>query len=118
MRTSHGENVRSLLNQRSSKRLAPQAADVGAFRRADLYRVQAWRLAPNRVHAGGCDFDVLPVASQLAKKPFCDRAPTNVACADEEDVFHGSKRVANAFIKLEANLSKSISDGPRASFRQ
>ena len=42
-------------------------------------------------------------------KPFRDRAATNVACADEEDVFHGSERAANAFPNLEANLSKSIS---------
>jgi hypothetical protein len=70
------------------------------------------------MHAGGCDFDVPPVASHAAKKPFRDWAPTNVACADEKDVFHGSERAANAFIKLKANLSKSISDGPRASFRQ
>ena len=110
--------MRSLLNQRSSKRLAPQAADIGAFRRADLYRVQAWRLAANRVHAGRCDFDVLPIASKPPKKAFRDGAPTNIACADEEDAFHGSERAANAFIKLEVNLSKSISDGPRAFFRQ
>ena len=118
MRTGHGENVRGLINQRSGQRLAAQTADICAFLCADFYGVQAWRLAANRVHAGGCDFDVLPVASHAAKKPFRDRAPTNVACADEEDVFHGSERAANAFIKLEANLSKSISDGPRASFRQ
>ena len=118
MRTGHGENVRSLINQRSGQRLAAQRAYICAFLCAHFYGVQAWRLAANRVHAGGRDFDVLPVASHAAKKPFRDRAPTNVACADEEDVFHGSKRVANAFIKLEANLSKSISDGPRASFRQ
>ena len=54
------------------------------------------------MHAGGCDFDVLPVASQSAKKPFRDRAPTNVACADEKDVFHGSERAANAFIKTRS----------------
>ena len=66
----------------------------------------------------GCDFDVLAVASQSSKKPFCDGAPTNIACADEEDVFHKSQRAADAFIKLKANVFKSISDGPRASFRQ
>jgi hypothetical protein len=70
------------------------------------------------VHASRCHFDVLPVANQAAKEPFCDRAPTNIACADEEDVFHGLERAASALIKLEANLCKSISDGPRASFRQ
>ena len=116
MGPGHGENVRSLINQRSSQRLAAQIAYVCAFLCADFHGVQAWRLAPNRVHAGRCDFDVLPVANQATKKAFRDRAPTNVACADEEDVFHGSESAANAFIKLEANLSKSISDGSRASF--
>ena len=118
MRTGHGEYVCSLIDQRCGQGLAAETADVCAFLCADFHGVQAWRLAPNRVHAGRCDFDVLSVSDQPAKKPFRDRAPTNVACADEEDVFHGSERAANAFIKLEANLSKSISDGPRASFRQ
>ena len=98
----HGENVRSLINQRSGQRLAAQSADIGAFLCGDFHGVQAWRLAANRVHTGGCDFDVLPVASHAAKKPFRDRAPTNVACADEEDVFHGSESAANAFIKIRS----------------
>ena len=118
VRTGHCENVRSLVNQRSSQRLAAKIAYVCAFLRADFYGVQAWWLAADRVYAGGCDFDVLPVASHAAKKPFRDRAPTNVSCADEEDVFHGSQRAANAFMKLEANLSKSISADLRASFGQ
>jgi hypothetical protein len=107
--TGHGENVRSLINQRSGQRLAAQIADICAFRRADFHGVQAWWLTTNRVHASGRDFDVFPVASQAAKKSFRDRAPTNVACADEENVFHGSERAASAFTKLEANLAKSIS---------
>jgi hypothetical protein len=118
MRTGHGENVRSLINQRSSQRLAAKIAYVCAFLCADFDGVQAWRLAPNRVDTSRCNFDVLPVATQAAKKPFCNRAPTNIACADEEDVFHGSERAAGAFIKLKANLSKSISGDRRASFRQ
>jgi hypothetical protein len=118
VRTGHGENVRGVINQRSSQRLAAESAYIYAFLCTDFYGVQAWWLAANRVHAGRCDFDVLSVASQAAKKPFRDRASTNVACADEEDVFHGSERAANAFIKLKANLSKSISDGPRALSRQ
>jgi hypothetical protein len=98
-----------LINERSGQRLAAQIAYICAFLCADFHGVQARRLATNCVHAGGCDFDVLPVASQAAKKPFCDGAPTNVACADEENAFHGSGRAASAFIKLEANVSKSIS---------
>jgi hypothetical protein len=70
------------------------------------------------VHTRGCYFNVLPIAGQAAKKPFRDRAPTNVACADKENVFHGSERAANAFLKVEAKLGKSISDGSKASFRQ
>jgi hypothetical protein len=118
MRTGHGENVRSLINQRSSQRLAAKIAYVCAFLCADFDGVQAWRLAPNRVDTSRCDFDVLPVAGQPPKKPFGDRAPTNITCADEEDVFHGSQRAAGAFIKLKANLSKSISGDRRASFRE
>jgi len=106
VRTGHGENVRSSINQRSGQRLAAQVAYVCAFLCTDFHRIHAWRLTTNRVHAGRCDFNVLPVASQSSKKPFCDRAPTNVACADEENVFHGSERAANAFGNLEANLSK------------
>ena len=90
-------------------------AYVCAFLCTDFDRVQAWRLAPNSVHTSRCHFDVLPVANQAAKEPFCDRAPTNIACADEEDVFHGSERAASAFLKVEAKLGKSISDGPKES---
>jgi hypothetical protein len=116
--TGHGENVRGWIKQRAGQRLAALCTYICAFLCADCYGVQAWRLAANGVHAGRCDFDVLPVASHAAKKPFRDRAPTNVSCADEEDVFHGSERAANAFIKLEANPPKSISGGLKASFRQ
>jgi hypothetical protein len=63
VRTGHGKNVRSLINQCSSQRLAAETADICAFRCADFHGVKAWRLAANRVYAGGCDFDVLPVAS-------------------------------------------------------
>jgi hypothetical protein len=102
----HGENVCSLINKRSCQRLAAQTANVCAFRCADFYGVQAWWLTADRVHSCRCDFDVLPIAGQTAKKAFSDRAPTNIACADKKDVFHGSERAANAFIKLEANLSE------------
>src|ERR1700750_1725002 len=100
MRAGHGENVRSLINQRSSQGLAAERAYVCAFLCADFHGVQAWWLPANRVHPGRRDFDILSVASQATKKPFRDRTSANVACADEEDVFHGSERAANAFIKL------------------
>ena len=117
MRTGHGENVRGLINKRSGQWLAPQIADICAFVCADLYGVHARRLATNRMHPRGCDFDLLPVASQTAKEPFGDRAPANIACADEEDVFHGFERAASAFMKLEANMTKSIFGAQQASFR-
>lgn len=118
MRAGHGKNVGGLINKCSRQRLAAKIADVCAVLRADLYGVYTWWLTANGVHAGGRDFDVLPVASQAAKKPFCDRAPTNITCADEEDVFHESKRAATALINLKANLSKSISGGRQALFDQ
>jgi hypothetical protein len=114
--TGHGENVRGLIDQPSSQRLAAQIANICPFLRADFYGIHARGLAANRVNPSRRDFDVLPIAGQAAKKPFRDRAPTNIACADEEDVFHGRERAANAFIKLKANLSKSISHGPGARF--
>jgi hypothetical protein len=48
----HGENVRSLINERSGQRLAAQTADICALGCADFYGVEAWRLAADRVHAG------------------------------------------------------------------
>ena len=109
VRAGHSENVRGLINKRSGQWLAPQIADICSLVCADLYGVHARRLATNRMHPRGCDFDLLPVASQTAKEPFGDRAPANIACADEEDVFHGFERAASAFMKLEANMTKSIS---------
>jgi hypothetical protein len=97
--------------------LAAQIAYVCVFLSAHFNGVQAGRLAPNRVYAGGCNFYVLAVANQAAEKAFCDGAPANVACADEKDAFHGSERAASAFTKLEANLFKSISDGAGAPSR-
>jgi hypothetical protein len=89
VRACHGENVRGLINQSSGQRLAAQITDICAFLSADFYGIHAGGLAADRVHPGRRDFDVLPIACQPAKKPFSDRAPTNIACADEEDVFHG-----------------------------
>jgi hypothetical protein len=45
----------------------------------------------------------------MPEKTFCYRTPTDIACANKEDVFHGSEREADAFTKLKANLFKSIS---------
>ena len=76
----------------------PDAAVNGWLRRSLIsapssaqtsHRIQARGLAADRVHPGRSDFDVLPIADQAAKKPFRNRASTNITCADEEDVFHG-----------------------------
>ena len=89
MRAGHGKDVCRLINQRSSQRLAAQIANISAFLRADFHGIHARGLATNRAYARRRDFDVLPIASQPTKKPFRNRTPTNVACADEEDIFHG-----------------------------
>jgi hypothetical protein len=118
VRAGHRENVRGPIDQRCRQGLAAEIADVCAFLRTNFHGIHAWWLAANRVHASGCDFDVLAVASQSPKKPFCDWAPTNIPCADKKDVFHKSERAAGAFTKLKANVFKSISgDRPRW-FRQ
>jgi hypothetical protein len=89
VRAGHGKNVCGLIDQPSGQRLAAQIANIRAFLCADFHGIHARGLATNRVHARRCDLDVLTIAGQAAEKPFRDRAPTNVACADEEDVFHG-----------------------------
>ena len=90
MRSGHRKNVRGAIDQRRCERLAPQIADVCAFFRAHLYRVKAWRLTAYCVDTSRENFDVLPIANQTAKNPFCDRAATNITCADKEDAFHDS----------------------------
>ncbi len=57
---------------------------------------------------GRNNFDVLTIANQTTKKPFRDRAATNIACADKEDAFHGSHGASERQSNLEANGSKSI----------
>jgi hypothetical protein len=114
----HGKNVRCLVNKRSSQRLAAEIANICAVLRTNFYCVHARRLTTDRVYAGGCDFEIFSVTGQTAEKAFGDRAPTNIACADKEDAFHGLQHAASAFSKLEANLSKSIFAGRQASFRQ
>jgi hypothetical protein len=108
VRAGHRKNVRGAIDQRRCERLTAQIADVCAFFRTDLYRVQTWRLAAHRVDAGRKNFDVLAIANQTTKKPFRDRAATNITCADKEDAFHGSHGASERLSNLEANGSKSI----------
>jgi hypothetical protein len=54
------------------------------------------------------NFDVLTIANQTAKKPFRDRAATNITGADKEDAFHDSHGASERWSNLEANGLKSI----------
>src|SRR5947199_2358067 len=90
VRAGHRKNVRGAIDQRRCERLAPQIAYVCAFFRAHLYRIKAWRLTAYVVDTSRENFDVLTIANQTAKKPFRDRAATNITCADKEDAFHDS----------------------------
>ena len=104
----HGKNVRCAIDQCRRERLAAQVADVYAFIRADLHRVKTWRLAAHGVDTGRFNFDVVTIANQTAKKPFRDRAAANIACADKEDAFHGSRGASERHPNLELNVLKSI----------
>jgi len=75
---------------------AIQIRQLDACFRADLHRVQTWRLAAHGVDSGRKNCDVLTIANQPAKKPFRDWAATNITCADKEDAFHGSHRARDA----------------------
>jgi hypothetical protein len=90
VRAGHCKNVCGAIDERRRQRLTAQVANVCAFFRADLYRIQTWRLAAHCMHAGRKNFDVVAVSNQTTKKPFRDRAATNITCADKEDAFHGS----------------------------
>jgi hypothetical protein len=89
MRPGHGENVRGTFDQLVGQRLTAKAADVYALLLANLDRVKTRRLPVHGVDAGRGHFNVLAISDQAPEKPFCDRASTNVACANKEDAFHG-----------------------------
>ena len=109
MTAGHCKNVRGAIYQRRSERLAPQVANIHAFFRTDLHSVQARWLSPHRMHTCRKNFDIFAVANEPTKKPFRNRAPTNIASANEENGFHGAgTRGASALFNLEANESKSI----------
>jgi hypothetical protein len=54
------------------------------------------------------DFDVFLVSEQTVKKPFRNRAATNITGADKEDAFHNSESASERNPNLKANPSKSI----------
>jgi hypothetical protein len=83
--------MRGAIDQRRGQRLAAQSPDVHAFLLEDVHGVHARRLSTRRVHSGGRDLDVLPIAEQSAEKPYRHRAPANISCTNEEDAFHDSK---------------------------
>ena len=106
--TGHGKDVRCAIDQCRRKRLAAQVADVYAFIRADLHRVQTRWLAAHGVDTGRFNLDVVTIANPTAKKPFCDRAAADIACADKEYAFHGSRGASERHPNLELNVLKSI----------
>ncbi len=81
--------------------------DVHPFLLADMDRVHARRLPAHRVHSGGCDLDVLPIAEKPAEKPFRHRAPANISCTNEEDAFHDSKPARCRLGNVKSNRIKS-----------
>lgn len=105
---SHGKDVRGSINERCRNRLTLQTADVGAFFRADLNRIEAWGLAAHRMHASRSDFDIFSVPKQMAKQPFRNWAPAYITCTDKEDAFHDSDGASERNANLESNWSKSI----------
>jgi hypothetical protein len=104
----HGKDVRRAIDQGRRERLAALAANICAFVLADLHRVETWRLAAHGVHAGRKNFDVSTVTKQTAKKPFRDGTATNIAGADKEYAFHGSRGASERHPNLELNVLKSI----------
>jgi hypothetical protein len=46
------------------------------------------------MHAGGSDFNVLPIAQQSPKKSFSHGAATDISGTNEQDAFHDSKNGA------------------------
>src|SRR5437870_1140335 len=85
VRARHCKNMRGAIDQRRRERLTAHCMDTGRN-----------------------NFDVLTIANQTTKKPFRDRASTNITCADKEDAFHGSHGASERQSNLEANGSKSI----------
>src|SRR5437667_4434755 len=109
MRASHGKNMCRPIDQRRSKRLTAQIADVDPCFCADFDRIKTWRLAAHRVHTGRNNFDVLSVPKHTAKKPFRNRTAADITCTDKEDAFHSSESASERIPNLESNRSKSIS---------
>ena len=104
----HSENVRRAIDQGRREWLAALAADIRAFLFADLHRVKTWRLSAHGMHASRKNFDVATVTKQTTKKPFRDGTATNIASADKEYAFHGSRDASERHPNLELNMLKSI----------
>ena len=108
VRAGHRENVRRAIDQGRREWLAALAADIRAFLFADLHRVKTWRLSAHGMHASRKNFDVATVTKQTTKKPFRDGTATNIASADKEYAFHGSRDASERHPNLELNMLKSI----------
>ncbi len=119
VRTGHGENVRSSIDQR--RRSAAGCAEhldsrLPLRRLATAYRLGGWpRTACTPADATSMSFR-LPVMRR--KSPSAIGLRQMFPVQTKRTFFTARERAANAFIKLEANPSKSISGGLKASFRQ
>ena len=70
------------------QRLTPKRRDIDSALPADIDRMHARRLSPDRMHAGRIRLDVLAIAEQPAEKSHGHGAAANVAGTDKKDVFH------------------------------
>src|SRR5262249_49844432 len=107
MRASHRKNVRGSIDQRRREGLTAHVANVCTVFCADLHSIQTWGLATYCVDTSRNNVDVPTIPNQTAKKPFRDRAATNITRADKEDTFHDSTGASERHFNLEANPPKS-----------
>ena len=63
VRAGHCKNMRGAIDQRRRERLTAQVADVHAFFRANLHRVETRRLAAHCVDTGRKNFDAFTIAN-------------------------------------------------------
>jgi len=107
VRASHRKNVRSVIDEGRRERLTAHVANIRTVFCADLHSIQTWGLAAHCVDTGRNNVDVPTISNQTAKKPFGDRAATNITGAYKEDTFHGSNGASERRANLEANPPKS-----------
>jgi hypothetical protein len=117
MRTGHGENVGRAIDQVRRKWLTAKLADVDTIAFTNLHCVKTRRLTPDSVNAGGRDFDIFAISNQAAEQALGNRAATNIAGANKEDAFHGTRRASERELKLNDELRMSNDEGIRIDSR-